>query len=74
MGPPGRPPGRWPHIALGLYLATALVCLVWPVYPALGRVEPLVLGLPFHFAYVVAWALVTPVVLGLYMRATEDSR
>ena len=67
-----RAPARRPHLLLALYLAAAYLGLVWPGYPALAnRFEPQVLGLPFVFAYVVAWALSAPLALGAYMAATE---
>ena len=29
------------------------LCLIWPVYPLFSDIRPLVLGLPFSFAWVI---------------------
>jgi membrane protein implicated in regulation of membrane protease activity len=46
-----------------LYLAFALVCLsavTWPGFALFGnRIAPFVLGIPFSFAWNVAWLLIS---------------
>ena len=29
------------------------LCLIWPIYPMVSTIEPMILGLPFSFAWVV---------------------
>ncbi|MDZ7715516.1 MAG: hypothetical protein U5J95_04820 [Balneolaceae bacterium] len=29
------------------------LCLIWPIYPLFSTIEPMILGLPFSFAWVV---------------------
>ncbi len=59
---------------LGL-LAYTVVCgaaLVWPGYHWLGnRIEPFVLGIPFSFAWVIAWVLGTFFVMLVYHLAIQ---
>ena len=60
------------HVMLGAYALTCLACMVWPVYAEFGtRIEPFVLGVPFSFAWVIGWALVTFAVLCAYHLADE---
>jgi hypothetical protein len=62
----------WPHVALAVYVALALLGLLWPGYAWItARVHAHVLGLPFPMAWVAGWALSTCVVLGVYMKLTE---
>lgn len=71
MPAPDRPP-VWPHVALGLYVVLAIVCLTWPGYKWITHsVEASVFGLPFPMAWVAGWALASCVVLGVYMKLTE---
>jgi hypothetical protein len=65
-------PRRWPHVALGLYVAAALFSLNWPGLDWLAnRVEPRVLGLPFFIAWIAAWAIGSCLALGAYLALTE---
>ena len=62
-----------PHVLLAIYLLVTLLAFTWPVYDMLGnRVEPVVFGLPFTFAWNVGWVLSTFVVLCLYHRARGE--
>ena len=72
-GPPRAAPRPvWPHVALAIYVASALFCLTWPGYDLLGnRVDPRVFGLPFNMAWVAGWALASCVVMGAYLFVTE---
>jgi hypothetical protein len=58
-----------------LFIAYALLCaaaLTWPGYAWLGnRIEPFVLGLPFSFAWVIAWVIASFFALLIFHRATE---
>lgn len=59
-------------IFLAVWLAAAAM-LLWPVYPIFSAVEPLVLGLPLGFAWVIAAILVVFFgLLWLYL-GEEDS-
>ncbi len=80
---PGRQPAlspaprrrAWLDLAFGLYCATALVALTWPVYAWAGaRIAPRILGLPFSMAWVVAWIVLTFVALVLYELFGELAR
>jgi len=58
------------HVLFAGYAIACLLALTWPGYAWLGaRVHPLVLGLPFCFAWNVGWVLATFAVLTLYHRA-----
>lgn len=60
------------HILLGAYALVCLACLVWPVYGEVGaHIEPFVFGLPFSFAWVVGWGVLTFAVLCAYHFADE---
>lgn len=56
---PGTPPRvrRRRLIFLAAWLVTAAMVL-WPVYPIFSGIEPLVLGLPFGFVWVITAILV----------------
>ena len=55
------------HLLLGVYALVCLACLIWPVYAQVGtRIWPFVLGLPFSFAWVIGWAVLTFLVMGVY--------
>jgi hypothetical protein len=41
----------------GLYFALMLVFVTWPGMVPFARIRPLLLGLPFSFAWVAAWVL-----------------
>ncbi len=36
-----------------------LACLLWPIYPLFGSIEPFVLGLPLSMAWVVLWLVLS---------------
>ena len=70
--PPGTDPAkrrrRLTFVAI-CFVVTAL--LIWPVYPLFSGVQPLILGLPLSFAWVVlALALIFVALLWLYK--TDD--
>jgi hypothetical protein len=50
-----------------IYVVVCLAALTWPAYERFGNtIEPTVLGLPFSFAWVIGWVLLTFVVLIVY--------
>lgn len=57
-------------IFLAFYLAVAML-VIWPVYPRFAGVEPLILGLPLSFAWVVL-ALILMFGGLLWLFLTED--
>ncbi len=58
---------RLRHLLFGLYVLLCLGAMTWPGYAWFGNsIEPYVLGLPFSLAWVVAWVLLTFVVLTAY--------
>ena len=64
------PTRRGAHVAFGLYLAVCCLCVAWPGYALVGaRIEPFVLGLPFSFAWMVMWVVLTFLALVAYHRA-----
>jgi len=66
---------RLPHVLLGVYLVLCLAALTWPGASWAGtRIEPLVLGLPFSFAWYAGWAVATFLALALYHHATDGGR
>jgi len=71
---PPRRPGA--NLLLGVYLVVALGALTWPGYTWAGRLlEPRVLSLPFNFAWVVGWAVLTCLVLCAFeWTRREDDR
>lgn len=38
-------------------LAIIQICLIWPVYPLFGSAEPLILGIPLSFFWVILMVL-----------------
>ncbi len=71
---PGTDPAkkRRRGVFLGIYLLAAAL-LVWPVYPLFSGIQPLILGLPLSFAWVVAALLVMfGALLWLYRTEGED--
>ena len=70
-----RPTSRLPYVLFGTYLAVALLAVTWPGFAWLGaRIEPRVLGLPFCFAWTVAWVLATFVAMVLFHLAVSRRR
>ncbi len=65
---PERPRrSRLRDLLFALYVICCVGALTWPGYDWLGnRIEPLVLGVPFSLAWIVAWVLLTFVVLVIY--------
>ena len=63
---------RLPHVLFAAYLILCLLALIWPGYALVGnRIEPYVLGVPFSFAWVILWILLTFGALVLYHAATH---
>jgi hypothetical protein len=63
------------HLLLGIYVVSCLLAMTWPVYDRFGNsIEPYVLGLPRSLAWVVAWVLMTFVVLVAYHASGRDER
>ena len=71
MNPP--PSGsRRPYFLFAAYCVVCLLASIWPGFAYLGaRIEPRVLGLPFSFAWVIGWVLLTFVVLIFFYRAVS---
>lgn len=63
-------------MAAGVYLLT-LCALTWPVLAMVDRLEPRILGLPFHLAWFAGWILVSFVTLVIVdrfeSRADDDA-
>jgi len=60
-------PGLVRNALFAIYTVVCLAALAWPGYAWFGnRIEPFVLGLPFSFAWVVGWVVMTFVVLTVY--------
>lgn len=63
------------RVLFALYAVVCLLAVTAPGYSAFGnRVEPMIFGLPFVFAWNVFWVLGTFVASGLYYLATERHR
>lgn len=45
------------RVLTGAYFVLMLVFVTWPGMVPFARVQPLILGLPFAFAWVAAWIL-----------------
>ncbi len=55
------------HLLFFVYIAACLGALTWPGYDWLGnRIEPYILGVPFSFAWVIGWILLTFLALVAY--------
>jgi len=67
------PPGhRRAYFLFTTYCVVCLLASIWPGFALLGaRIEPRVLGLPFSFAWVIGWVLLTFVVLILFYRTVS---
>jgi hypothetical protein len=66
------PRTRWPHALFALHCAATLFCVGGPGYAWWGSpARPLVLGLPWSFAWVILWLVATFVALVLYWRWHE---
>ncbi len=60
---------------LATYVVACLLALTWPGAEWAGtRLEPVVLGLPFSFAWYAGWAVATFGALALYHRAVDGGR
>ena len=60
------------NLLFGLYVTLCAAALTWPGYAWFGnRIEPFVLGVPFSFAWVIGWVLLTFVVLILFYRTVS---
>jgi hypothetical protein len=62
---------RW--VFLGLYLGFASL-LLWPIYPAMGGIRPMILGLPLSFAWVLGVLLAMFALLFVLFRTEGDER
>lgn len=61
----------WAFVAV---VVIAGLALIWPIYSAVPPLRPYVLGLPFSFAWVVAWLLVVfGALVALYRVDEHDS-
>ncbi len=68
-------PGLVRHVLFAIYAVVCLAALTWPGYAWFGnRIEPFVLGLPFSFAWIIGWVLLTLVVLSVYHLTGERDR
>lgn len=66
---------RLAHVLLAAYVAVCLAALLAPgLFGAAERVEPMVFGLPFSFAWYAGWALTTFLVLAVYHWAIGGGR
>lgn len=70
--PPGTDPAKRRRRLTFVAICCAITaCLIWPIYPMFSGVEPLILGLPLSFAWVVLnLALIFVALLWLYK--TDD--
>jgi hypothetical protein len=67
------PPRRTAPRLLALSCVISLSALVWPGYTfAGGRIEPYVLGLPFSFAWVIGWLVLSFFVVVLYHHVVDE--
>jgi len=58
-----------------VFSVLALLVMIWPIYPLVSRIYPLVLGLPFSLFYLVAVILtVFSVMLGLFLWEGKNGR
>lgn len=53
-----KPASRKRRITFLVIYAVVVVMLTWPVFPRFAAAEPLILGLPISFAWVVAALLI----------------
>lgn len=56
-----------------VFLITMTVAVTWPGLTLFNRIEPRVLGLPFNFAWVSGWIVVSFFVLVILERATSKA-
>ena len=58
---------------LALFFAAMFIATMWPVYPLVSRIRPLVFGLPFSLVYLLGLAIISFVVLLVFdHRAHRD--
>ncbi len=63
------------HIAMAIYALVCIAAITWPGYPYFAdRTRPMILGLPFVFAWNIAWVLLSFIVIALYDRVLERCR
>lgn len=48
---------------LALFFAAMFIATMWPVYPLVSRIRPLVFGLPFSLVYLLGLTIISFVVL-----------
>jgi hypothetical protein len=66
---------RLRNLLLGIYVVACMAALTWPAYAWFGNsIRPYVLGLPLSLAWVVAWVVMTFVVLVIYHGTGGDER
>ncbi len=72
--PPGTDPGKRRRRLIFVAICFAITaCLIWPIYPLFSGVQPLILGLPLSFAWVVMdLALIFVALLWLYKSEDPD--
>ena len=59
--------GRLRNRLYGIFLLVCVASLGWPLYPLLGgRIEPLILGVPFSLAWMIGWVLLSFLALLTY--------
>lgn len=67
FSPNTSPKRRFRRTAFSILLLIATVALIWPVYPLVSGIRPLILGLPLSLAWVVLWlAIVFSALIWLY--------
>ena len=58
---------------LALFFAAMFIATMWPVYPLVSRIHPLVFGLPFSLVYLLGLTVISFVVLLVFdRRAPRD--
>jgi len=58
---------------LALFFAAMFIATMWPVYPLVSRIRPLVFGLPFSLVYLLGLTIISFVVLLVFdHRAHRD--
>ena len=59
---------------LTLFFAAMFIATMWPVYPLVSRIRPLVFGLPFSLVYLLGLTIISFVVLLVFdLRAPRDN-
>jgi hypothetical protein len=65
---------RAARILTGTYLVLMVIFVTWPGMVPFARIRPLILGLPFSFAWVAGWGLGARFVLGAVDRVESRHR